>query len=152
MYSHNTFLLEPRDYGRPVKKSTSLHSLKSNPNPTYLVTAKAYFVCHISPNFHISLIFAFIGSPLSVLDPVIIKELPSHLLDSINNFNYFSATTKNRYCEIAKVSRQSQAIGYGFTMISKMWISKNLSFCFLCCWGLEFILSLLYSYIYSHRT
>ena len=112
MYSHNTFLLEPRDYGRPVKKSTSLHSLKSNPNPTYLVTAEAYFVCHISPNFQISLIFAFIGSPLSVLDPVIIKELPSHLLDSINNFNYFSATMKNRYCEIAKVSLQSQAIGY----------------------------------------
>jgi hypothetical protein len=64
---------------------------------------------------------------------------PLHLLEFC--FNYFSATTKDRYWEITKVSLQSQAIGYGFTMISKMWISKNLSFCFLGCWGLKVILS-----------
>ena len=29
--------------------------------------AKAYFACHISPNFQISLIYAFIECPLSVL-------------------------------------------------------------------------------------
>jgi hypothetical protein len=32
----------------------------------FLGTAKAYFVCHIGPIFQISLIFAFIGCPLSV--------------------------------------------------------------------------------------
>ena len=36
---------------------------KFNPNPKFLGTAKAYFVCHISPNFQISLIYAFIGCP-----------------------------------------------------------------------------------------
>ena len=51
------------DYGRPVRKSPSLHGLKSNPNPKVLDTAEAYFVCHIGPNFQISLIYAFIGCP-----------------------------------------------------------------------------------------
>ena len=36
---------------------------KSNPNPKFLGTAKASFVFHICPNFQISLIYAFIGSP-----------------------------------------------------------------------------------------
>ena len=51
------------NYRHPVKKSPSLHGLKSNPNPKYLVTAEAYFVCHIGPKFQISFIHAFIGCP-----------------------------------------------------------------------------------------
>ena len=46
------------DYRRPVRKSPSLHGQKSTPNPKFLGTAEAYFVCHISPNFQISLINA----------------------------------------------------------------------------------------------
>ena len=34
---------------------------KLNPNPNFLGTAEAYFVCHIGPIFQISLIYAFIG-------------------------------------------------------------------------------------------
>ena len=45
------------DYGRPVRKSPSLHDQKSTPTPNFLGTAEAYFVCHIGPNFQISLIF-----------------------------------------------------------------------------------------------
>ena len=55
------------DYGRPVRKSLSLHGQKSTPNPKFLVTAEAYFICHIAPNFQISLIYAFIGCPESVV-------------------------------------------------------------------------------------
>jgi hypothetical protein len=51
------------DYGRPVRKSPSLNCRKSNPNPKFIGTAKAYFVCHIGPKFQISLIYAFIGCP-----------------------------------------------------------------------------------------
>ena len=52
------------DYGCTVRKSSSLHGRNSTPNPKFLGTAaKAYFVCHISPNFQISLIHAFTGCP-----------------------------------------------------------------------------------------
>ena len=56
------------DYGHPVRKSPSLHGRKSNPNPKFLGTAEAYFVCHIGPKFQISLIYAFIGCPQSVIE------------------------------------------------------------------------------------
>ena len=52
------------NYGRPVRKSPSLHSWKSIPN--FLGTAEAYLVCYIIPNFQIYLIYAFIGCPQSV--------------------------------------------------------------------------------------
>ena len=51
------------DYGRPVRKLPLLHSRKSNPNPKFIGTAEAYFVCHIGPKFQVSLIYAFIGCP-----------------------------------------------------------------------------------------
>ena len=38
-------------------------SVKSTLTPKFLGTAEAYFVCHIGPNFQISLIYAFIGCP-----------------------------------------------------------------------------------------
>ena len=44
-----------------MRKSSSLYGQKSNPNPKFLGTAKAYFVGHIGPKFQISLIYAFIG-------------------------------------------------------------------------------------------
>ena len=44
------------DCGRPVRKLPSLHSQKSTPTTKFLGTTEAYFVCHISPNFQISLI------------------------------------------------------------------------------------------------
>ena len=58
-----TYLAPPTDYGRPVRKSPSLHGQKSTPNPKFLGTAEVYFVCHIGPNFQISLIYGFIGCP-----------------------------------------------------------------------------------------
>ena len=54
------------DYGHPERKQPSLHGRKFNPNPKFLGTAEAYFVCHIVPIFQISLIYAFIGCPQSV--------------------------------------------------------------------------------------
>jgi hypothetical protein len=51
------------DYGHSVKKLSSLHGRKSTPNPKFLGTAEAYFVCHIGPKFQISLIYAFIECP-----------------------------------------------------------------------------------------
>ena len=51
------------DYRCPGRKSPSLNGWKSTPTPKFLGTAKAYFVCHIGPNFQISLIYAFIGCP-----------------------------------------------------------------------------------------
>ena len=55
--------LSTMDYGRLVRKSLSLHGQKSTPTPKFLDMAKAYFACHISPNFQISLIYAFIECP-----------------------------------------------------------------------------------------
>ena len=54
-------MLIPTDYERPVRKSPSLHGRKWNPDPKFLGTAEAYFVCHIGPKFRISLIYAFRG-------------------------------------------------------------------------------------------
>ena len=54
------------DYGRPVRKSPSLQGRKSIPNPKFICTAEAYFVCYIGPKFQVSLIYAFIGCPWSV--------------------------------------------------------------------------------------
>ena len=51
------------DYGRPERKSPYLNGRKSTPTPKFLGRAEAYFVCHIGPNFQISLIYAFIGCP-----------------------------------------------------------------------------------------
>ena len=51
----------------PSKESPSLHGRKSNLNPKFVGTTEAYFVSHIGPKFQISLIYAFIGCPQSVL-------------------------------------------------------------------------------------
>ena len=59
-------LVKITDYGHPERKYPSLHGRKFNPNPKFLGTAEAYFVCHIGPIFQISLIYAFIGCPQSV--------------------------------------------------------------------------------------
>ena len=59
----NLCITEITDYGHLVRKSPSLHGQKSTPTPKFLGMAEAYFVCHISPNFQISLIYAFIGCP-----------------------------------------------------------------------------------------
>ena len=69
------------DYGCPVRKSPLLHGQKSNPTPKLLGTAEAYFVCHIVPNFQISLIYAFNGCPSSVTwcmeDGCMIRKWPT---------------------------------------------------------------------------
>ena len=36
---------------------------KIHSTPKFLGTVEAYFVCHIGPEFHVSLIYAFIGCP-----------------------------------------------------------------------------------------
>ena len=51
------------DYGHPERKKPSLHGRKFTPTPKHLDTAEAYFVCHIGPIFHISLIYPFIWCP-----------------------------------------------------------------------------------------
>ena len=51
------------DYGRPLRKLSSLQGQKSNPNHKFLGTADACFDGHIGPNFQIFLIYAFIGCP-----------------------------------------------------------------------------------------
>ena len=52
------FSMPTTDYGRLVRKSLLLYGPKSTPNPIFLGTADAYFVCHIGPNFQISLIYS----------------------------------------------------------------------------------------------
>ena len=42
----------------PSEEIPSLHGRKSTPTPKFLGAAKAYFVCHIGPNFQLSLIYA----------------------------------------------------------------------------------------------
>ena len=59
--------IHPTDYGHPVRKSPSVHVRKSNLKTKFLGMAEAYFVCHIGPKFQISLIYAFIGCPQSVV-------------------------------------------------------------------------------------
>ena len=49
------------DYGHPERKQPLLHGRKFTPTPKFLGTAEAYLVCHVGPNFQISLIYAFIG-------------------------------------------------------------------------------------------
>ena len=44
-----------------------MHGRKSTPTLKFLGTAEAYFVGHISPNFQISLICAFIGCRYSMI-------------------------------------------------------------------------------------
>ena len=48
---NNDAIYQFMNYGHPVKKSPSLHGLKSNPNPKLLGTAEAYFVCHRRSKF-----------------------------------------------------------------------------------------------------
>ena len=59
----NLCITEITDYGHLVMQSPSLHGQKYTPTPKFLGMAEAYFVCHIGPNFQISLIYAFIGCP-----------------------------------------------------------------------------------------
>ena len=63
LFAPSLMAFQNTDYGRPVRKSPSLHGWKSTPTPKFLGSGEAYFVCHIGPNFHISLIHAFIGCP-----------------------------------------------------------------------------------------
>ena len=64
---HLRVIIFSTDYGHTERKQSSLHGREFNPNPKCFGTAKAYFVCHIGPIFQISLIFALIGCPQSVI-------------------------------------------------------------------------------------
>ena len=81
------------DYGHPVRKLPSLDSRKSTPTPKFSGTAEAYFVCHIGPNFRISLIYAFIGCPwvkswdLSFIRPFLFKICPIWIFFCPNIFD-----------------------------------------------------------------
>ena len=82
------------DQGRPVRKLHSLHGRKSTPTPKFVSTDEAYFVCHIGPSFQISLIYAFIGCPYSVVNIIkfcchqlkdcIKLKLPSYCFTTVN--------------------------------------------------------------------
>ena len=54
------------DYGRPERKQSSLQGQQFTLTPKFLGTGEPYLVCHISPNFQIFLIHAFIWCPSSV--------------------------------------------------------------------------------------
>ena len=56
------------DYGRPLRKLSSLQGQKSNPNPKFLGMAEAYFVCQSVQK--ISLIYVFIRCLLGVRSPL----------------------------------------------------------------------------------
>ena len=56
-------IVETTDYGRAESKKPPVHGRKLNPNPKFLGTAEAYFVCHIGPIFQIAFVYAFIGCP-----------------------------------------------------------------------------------------
>ena len=58
--------MKPRTSDTRIRQP-SVHGQKFKPNRKFLGTAEAYFVCHISPNFQISLIYAFTGCPQSVI-------------------------------------------------------------------------------------
>ena len=75
--TQNNTQVTTTDYGHPEKKQSSLHGRKFNPNPKFLGTAEAYFVCHIGPIFKIFLIFAFIGCPQSVVMRVRCESITS---------------------------------------------------------------------------
>ena len=47
--------------------------VESNPNPKFLGTPEADFVCHIGPIFQISLVYAFIGCPQSMSQSISLK-------------------------------------------------------------------------------
>ena len=47
----------------PGEEITFTARPKFTPTPRFFGTAEAYFVCHIGPNFQVSLIYAFIGCP-----------------------------------------------------------------------------------------
>ena len=88
------------DYGRPDREQPSLHGRKFTPTPKFLGMAAAYFVCHIGPNFQVSLIFAFIGCPQSVFDTMLLFS--STLISLINiaptltNFEKFHPPQKKK--------------------------------------------------------
>ena len=54
-YSISKVKCKSMDYGRPMRKSSSLQGRKSTPTPNFLGTTEAYFVCLIGANFQISL-------------------------------------------------------------------------------------------------
>ena len=81
------------DYGHPERKLPSLNCRKSTPTPKFLGTVEAYFVCHIGPNFQISLIYAFIGCPQSVLK--IIRLYPIFYLGKVPDFSQFNSMKPN---------------------------------------------------------
>ena len=77
-----------------MRKSPSLHvhGRKSNPNPKFIGTAEAYFVCHIGPKFQNSFVNARDISPIrgastsNVLDhPNVLDHLNDHLGDHLND-------------------------------------------------------------------
>ena len=80
------------DYRRPEKKQSSLHGQKFTPTPTFSDMAEAYFVCHVSPIFQISLIYAFIECLQSVCKflgsfvGLILRSLQLHF-ESFQNFS-----------------------------------------------------------------
>ena len=67
------------DYERPERKQPSLNGRKFNPNPKVLGMWAAHFVCHIGPIFQISLIYAFIGCPQSMVLTTFQPMCPSQL-------------------------------------------------------------------------
>ena len=96
---HKIAMVYSTDYGRPVRKSPSLHGQKSTPNPKFLGTAEAYFVGHIGQNFHISLIYTFMGCPMSVVIPlsmlnqgllnILLRNIWLNLMESKNTISHF---------------------------------------------------------------
>ena len=60
----------------PGEEITFTARPKFTPTPRFFGTAEAYFVCHISPNFQVSLIYAFIGCPYFVIASIALAHSP----------------------------------------------------------------------------
>ena len=78
-----------------AQRGNSLHCTAENSLPLPNFQAEAYFVCHIGPIFQISLMYAFIGCPQSVLH---LEEVRSQLYTThIQHSNTFSLQQYLRY-------------------------------------------------------
>ena len=78
-------IVKNTDNGRPKRKQPSLNGRKFNPNPKFLGTAEAYF--NIGPNFQISLIYAFIECPKSMI--MKIQECSSEFRNYSNPLSHY---------------------------------------------------------------
>ena len=116
-------MLLATNYGRPERKRPSLHGLKFTPTPKFLGMLAAYFVCHIGPIFQISLIYAFIGCPQSVLLANIARFYNSILDVQRSRAFFLSSMFLNRFKK-----PMSSGMSFGFYWVIKSKTNTNVEY------------------------